>query len=142
MRLPLTKVEGAFRKASICASVQTIPEFLSAGEPGNLVEPARRPTTPARLGPIPIFPGCTEWQTAHCLVKTCAPCPGSLRASTGEATTKSAKAAAAANFWDISASPLPNLDAADVNGSTVNSTRFEFEHISPFGDCKAISRDR
>ena len=39
--------------------------------------PECRPTTPNRLGPIILRPGCGEWQMLHCDLKTRAPAAAS-----------------------------------------------------------------
>src|SRR5207302_9327189 len=67
MKFPGTAFSGFAIHASSARSFHTMPDFLSAAEylPKDSSEPALRPHTPARLGPVMLRPGSREWQAAH-----------------------------------------------------------------------------
>src|SRR5258708_17930733 len=67
MKFPGTAFSGFAIHASSARSFHTMPDFLSAAEylPKDSSEPALRPNTPARLGPVMFPPGSTELQLAQ-----------------------------------------------------------------------------
>src|SRR3989449_24515 len=67
MKFPGTAFSGFVIHASRARSFHTMPDFLSAREylPKDSSEPALRPHTPARLGPVMLRPGSREWHAAH-----------------------------------------------------------------------------
>src|SRR5437773_527631 len=67
MKFPGTVFSGFAIHASSVRAFHTMPDFLSAAEylPKDSSEPALRPNTPARLGPVMLRPGSREWQAAH-----------------------------------------------------------------------------
>src|SRR5437867_12259320 len=67
MKFPGTAFSGFAIHASSARSFHTMPDFLSAAEylPKDSSEPALRPHTPARLGPVMLLPGSTGWHAAQ-----------------------------------------------------------------------------
>src|SRR5207249_8985774 len=67
MKFPGTAFSGFAIHASSARSFHTMPDFLSAAEylPKDSSEPALRPHTPARLGPVMLRPASREWHAAH-----------------------------------------------------------------------------
>src|SRR5712691_10518297 len=67
MKFPGTAFSGFAIHASSARSFHTMPDFLSAAEylAKDSSDPALRPHTPARLGPVMLRPGSREWHAAH-----------------------------------------------------------------------------